>query len=211
MKLDELKSSWNIYTSQIVGDSEVEENQIRALLKGKADNIIAKIKKSLYFEIGFIAISSFAFLAILFRVNDPFMLIYCYAFLIFCIATLVSLTFYYRKLSLFDLNLPNLKSSLSGIVTSLSGYVRTYHIINITLAPFMLVSSVLYAFVSHPETEEQQAEQQTMLLSNEQITLFVFIYLFGLIAFYFISKFYMHKLYGIHIASLKQCLAELNE
>jgi phosphate starvation-inducible membrane PsiE len=211
MKLDELKSSWNIYTSQIVEESEVQKDHISKLLKGRADNIIAKIKKSLYWEIGFISVSALIFLGILFSVNDPFLLIYSYAFLIFCIATIVSLTFYYRKLSLFDLNLPNLKSSLNGIVTSLSGYVRTYHIINITLAPFMLVSAMLYSVINNVEAEEQQAEQQTMLLSNEHIAFFVFMYLVGLVAFYFVSKFYMHKLYGVHIASLNECLVELNE
>ena len=211
MKLDELKSSWEVFSSQIVEDATVEENHISKLLKGKADNIIGKIKKSLYWEIAFVCLVSFIFLGMLFKVNDPFMLVYSYAFLIFCLATVVSLVFYYRKLSLFDLNLPNLKSSLAGIVTSLSGYVRTYHIINVTLGPFVLVSTFLYSYFINPEAEEQQAEQQGLLLNNEYIFLIILFYAIALVAFYFLSKFYMHKLYGVHIASLKECLVELNE
>ncbi len=211
MKLDELKSSWEAFSTQIVEDATVEQTHISKLLKGRADNIIAKIKKSLYIEIAFVAVTSFIFLGMLFKVNDPFMLVYSYAFLIFCIATIVSLVFYYRKLSLFDPHLPNLKSSISGIVTSLQGYVRTYHIINVTIAPFMLVSAFMYSFFNHPEAEEQQAEQQTTLFTNEHIFLLVLLYIVALVVLYFSSKFYMHKLYGVHIASLKECLAELNE
>ena len=209
MRLDDLKTSWNIYTDQLVSKSEVKENHIRNLLKSRANDIVSKIKKSLYFEISLVIICSVIFLTVLFIYTDPFVMVLSYGMLIFCIGSMVFLTYYYRKINLFDMNLPNLRASLSGVIVSLKGYIRIYNIINIILAPLMFTAGMFYGSFVGSEAEEQNTENQASLLSSEQIALMVLVYFIAFIAFYFLSKFYIHKFYGIHLKSLKGCLAEL--
>ncbi|MBT33334.1 MAG: hypothetical protein CMO01_27035 [Thalassobius sp.] len=209
MRLDDLKTSWNLYTNELVSKSEVQEIQIKSLLKSRANDIVSKIKKSLYFEITLVILCSAIFLTMLFEYSDPVMMVISYVMLIFSLGSMVFLTYYYRKINLFDMNLPNLKDSLGGVITSLKGYIRVYNIINVCLAPLMFTSGLYYGFFIGAEAEEQNTENQASMLTGEQILMVVFIYIIAFIAFYFLSKFYIHKLYGIHLKSLKGCLAEL--
>ncbi len=210
MELDDLKGLIN--QKLIEGSLDKTEHNFANLLKGKANSVVSKIKKSLWFEIACSFLVVLLFLGIAFSSSYHSLKIYFGLFGAVFIPFTYILFYLLKKVNEFEHSVLPIKGNLQQLIKMLEDFTRRYFQFNMALLPICF----LLAFYLGLNEKEPVA-----ILDNLSIKLKVTKSLYiGFIVGYsiavivglvYFTKWYIRKLYGKYIEQLKSLLAELKE
>jgi len=197
MELDELKNIWQQTSLESMSSQVIENDEFSMMMKGKSNDVIARLKKNMMFEFSISILFIPIFLYFIFFTDIPVFHKYICSILTFTtIVTLAVFWFEYRSLQAFETRL-SLITSLRITVEQCSKFILIYMIINYVL----IFPMMFYGMVVGVELTGQELSL-TFLIAITVITSPL-----G----YFWVKFYIRKVYGQHLDKLKSCLAELEE
>lgn len=193
MDIDNLKSTWQALQNQ--PEPVFENEQIRKLLRGKANDTISKIKRSILIEGGLTLLLSIFLMVNKSWFYSPFIIPYLATVMGLC---LVWYAFKYSRIRKIDLQ-KNLKQTLQQLINTLDLYLKVYLYGSFVLGLFAAVLPLLWKNVT---------------LSHVELTKIIFISILVLIslpAYYFLIKWYIKNLYGNYVTELKEELKELED
>jgi glucan phosphoethanolaminetransferase (alkaline phosphatase superfamily) len=202
MELDELKDIWKKKDA----DFRLRgEDEIAMMIKGRSKSIVDKLKRSVWFELIFTAISGI--LLLVYALTLPSGALKWTSVSI--LAIFVAYSFYYiKKLSLlmrFSRVQDNLKVNLETLVADLSSYLKFYKRSYTMLYPVYFALALIFGAI------ERGVDQFLTVLSQPR----TIVYLVALGGVFYICSTWLvswilKKLYGNHIERLKKVLTDLN-
>lgn len=210
MELDSLKEIWNE-----VGNKPVQSNnneQIAEMLNKSSQSPIAKMKRNLRWELVtiivlFIPIAVFYFIAF----SGTFSVI---AWMYIVLTVLFAVYFYYKNKLLSEMQCAAcmVKSNLELQVKTLEKLVRFYLIAGTLMVPLLIIWLWLILYNRLPSVQNSfhfwPSAEVSFLKTGLASVIILVVFSF---AFYFINKWYIHKLYGRHIAKLRSVLNEMEQ
>jgi hypothetical protein len=175
------------------------------MLKGTSQSIIAKLKRSVWFEIIFTAVGGIALLAYAFSLENGALKWTSVSILVLFAAYSL---YYIKKLLLlnsFDPGTENLKVSIEQLTISLTSYLKFYKRSYALLYPLYFCLGLFFALL------ERGSDEFIRIIAAPEIIL----YLIALpILFFFAStwltNWYLKKLYGNLLDKLKELLKDLD-
>lgn len=210
MELDELKNKLN---QQLETDHlQRTEADIAALLKKKAHSVLSKIRRSLWFEIVFCI--AFTALLIYIAIAGKYQSLRIYSGIFSVIMVLITgvMFFLLKKINLASgSNLP-IRENLQNIVVLMDEFIRRYFQFCIVLLPACIILSA-YLQIHEKETiVEMDALLHKIRPQQSNKLLVTLLYLVGsFVGLYYLTKWYLKKLYGNFVAQLKDYIRELEE
>ncbi len=212
--MDELKKFKQIWDSSLDEQSEnIDQEKILTIMHKKSSGPIDKLKKSLYLEIGTIVLVIPLLVAILFKLPEPYFRINTLILILVFTGVLV---YYYINLrqitKLWDKSQDNIRQSLESTLILLRFFRKTYFILNIVLFPLGIYFGYIIGFGIGSGGEKITS----LLLLNHQpiwvnIFLWLSIFVILFVFFWFFLRFYVKKLYDVHIQKLELLHNELTE
>lgn len=212
MNLDELKTTWADYTSELVHENEVEEAQVQVMLSHQPQSIISKINKSLLFEFSLLFICSVIFLFVINQYpENHFLFNFSLVMLGVCAVFSGFFIYQYKIINNLDYATENLAESLKKSISSLNSFIKIYFYSNAILAPIGFFVGMLFSYnIFQTEAEgENEGSTPAFFPVDEYFIFLILAAVLVFVFFFFFTKIYIHKLYGVHLKSLKECLAEL--
>jgi hypothetical protein len=206
MELDHLKTIWKEVGTTTAGTSTEELEQ---MLSKKSKSPIAKLKRTLFIELVFVAVLYSSTILYYVIENKPGML-YLTGMLLLTAALYV---WYYtakrRLLIKMECVTCEVKSNLSTQLKTLEKYLKLYLWAGTLLVPVLLISSGVVVYFYNP------APANLPIGKNEFFPYFLAgMFIFSLIVMvplYFLNKWYIHLLYGRHVKKLRAIVNEMNE
>ena len=209
MNIEELKSIWEIHTTETIDTQRVSRSEIRQLAKGKANHALDAFSQNILFDIGF--------LCLFLMVGFITMFVYQHHMIttIVLATSLIFLPFFfifirqYAQIRKIQLQTNTLYENLNSIIKNLKKYTRNYFwatmVLTIATVPITALISLNPTNGHNPFTT----------MATVDLQLFVFIYSVIIIALvignYYFTNWYLKKMYGNYIQELESCLTELNE
>ncbi len=209
MELDEIKDLLNqkLETNHLYRS----EADFAALLTKKANSVLVKIQKSLWFEIISAIVITIAFALIAFTSKYQSIQIYFSVFTLVFIPFTIVFVFLLRKTSTIDNNLP-VKSNLQSIVNILEEFMKRYFQFTMALIPICFVFALFLGFNQKEPVPELDALLGKKQLSTSMLIGFSVGYIIsGSFGIFFFTKWYLRKLYGKYVDELKNYIKELND
>lgn len=210
MELDELKNKLKL---QLETDHHQRtEADFAALLKKKAHSVLSKIRRSLWFEIIF----CFLFTALLVYVaiagKYQSLRIYSGSFSVIMMFITGVMFFLLKKINLaLSSNLP-IRENLQNIVVLMDEFIRRYFQFCIVLLPVCTIFSASLQLHEKETIVEMEAFFQKIRPQQPHKLLVTLFYLAGsFIGLYYLTKWYLKKLYGNFVEQLKAYIRELEE
>ena len=204
MELDELKDIWKEQSPEQVS------KDVQPLLGKRSNTPIAKMKRHLIIELiavillyGFIIVY---FMAVLESRYISISALYFILASFFCI-------YYYKKFRLLkemECMACEVKSNLSKQVAMLEKYVRFYLWAGTAIIPIVLVFFYWFEYTYVPPGLDHFFTMPSEGLAKSLGSLLVWMIPMTLI-FYYVNKWYVRKLYGKHVESLKEMLAQMED
>ena len=202
MELDDLKLVWKGSGTFKQKDPE----QISAMIKGKSQSVISKLKRSAWFELIFTIVTGLALLILAFTIPNGATRWSFSAILIL----LLLYTFYYAKkirlLNRFNSANQNIKQNIEGLIKDLSTYLKFYKRSYTILYPTYFFMAI--GFVAIEKGWDNFIER---ISQPEVIIKLIIVGIVMVVMALFVSNWYMKKLYGNHIENLKSILNDLKE
>ncbi|AFM04249.1 hypothetical protein Fleli_1851 [Bernardetia litoralis DSM 6794] len=193
MDIDSLKSSWQALQTQ--PEPILENEQIRKLLRGKANDSISKIKRSILIEGGLATFVSVLFIMNKHWFHSPFIVPYSITVMLLC---LVWYAFKYKKVRKINLQ-KNLKETLQQLISTLDLYLKVYLYGSLILGLFAAILPLFWKNIT--------LEDFTLL----QLIISGGIAFIIIPAYYFFIKWYIKNLYGNYVNELREELKELED
>jgi hypothetical protein len=199
MELEDLKSIWK---KQPLVESKQDE-EIILMLQGQSKSIISKLKRSVWFELIFTIVCGIA-LGIYGLTIESGALMWT---IVSLLVLLISYLFYYvKKLMLLNRFDPagNLKENLTQILDRLTTYLTFYKRSYAILYPVYFLLGLLFGAIERGVDDfiNHVSEPRTMLiLIGLGVTFFILSF--------WITNWYLKKLYGNNIEKLKSLLNDL--
>ncbi len=199
MDLDNLKNIWKEQETATTPDTEKD---IISMLSKKSQRPIARMKRNLFWEL--IVVVILYVLVITYFMLDQGGRYWENGLLLFLIGIIFLVYYYYknRLLKRMECVTCEVRSNLEMQVTTLGKYVRFYFWAGVLLTPIAYYASgaiILY--------------KSAIGLHAPSRLLFIFIGI-GIplsILSYYLNKWYVNKLYGQHVAKLKELLGQMGE
>lgn len=209
MELDDLKQQLKQKLSQPA--TEYSETDIALLLKGQAQSVLDKLKRSLWLEIILSVVFTIAFVAVALSKAGFVMRVYFGSFLIFTVGFgLVQyyLVKYIDKTATAPLPV---KDNLSVINAILSRYVKRVYWLSMVLLPLCLFYSLWLNYIDYSRLHADAAER---IFSPKTTT--VWLKALAAVALlsipqHFFTRWYLHKLYGVYLLKLRGYIQELQQ
>lgn len=202
LELDDLKSIWK-------GNRPFEAKpaeEIAAMLKGRSNSPIAKLKRSTWFELVLTLVFSVAMLFYSLRLPSGALrwsvIATVVLFLVYCV-------YYFKKLKLlnsFDSSHQNVRENLEKLVKDLNIYLSFYKTSYAIVFPAYFLLVLLFTAIERGADAffHQLSQPETILRLSIALLIFIMITVF-------ISKWYLKKLYGNHLEALKELLKDIND
>lgn len=200
MNLDKLKESWQALSNDIQSKN-LNEQQVRELMKKKAGDALQKMNRNLIGEF-YISVVLYAvvLVALLYYFDDWSIInlaivgVTISAF----VFTSIFLFYRYRQLHAQKFSTENLITKLNDNIDSIENFLKAYRTSAIVLYPFGLLAGILL-----------------IIEDNAHFLIIGITFLLGMILGIFaiqpLMKWYLNKLYRVHLNELKECLKELEE
>lgn len=202
MELDDLKSIWQ--KNQHFPAKQAEE--IGAMIKGNSNSIVAKLKRSVWFELTLTIVFGLLMLYFAFTLKSGAMKWSMVSLLILILAYLV---YYFKKIQLlnhFDPSQQNIRENLENLINDLKAYLHFYKTSYLILYPVFLVLGILIA------ASERGWDNFLNRLTEPEFMLRLFVTTAVLITFSFLfTNWYLKKLYGNHLVKLQGLLRDLKD
>ena len=209
MELDEFK---NLLNQKLETDHLYRsEADIAALLTKKANSVLGKIRKSLWFEIisAIVITIIFGLIAITSK-NHSIQLYFSFFTLVFIPFTIV-FVFLLKKTSKIDSNL-SVKSNLQTIVTVLDEFMKRYFQFTMALIPICFVFSFALGYTEKEPIQILDGLVTKYKPSINWVIIFSLLYVIALtIGVYYFTKWYLKKMYGKYVTELKSYINELQD
>ncbi|MCS6821740.1 MAG: hypothetical protein NZ551_07710 [Microscillaceae bacterium] len=204
MELDDLKSVWKHYNEPQIQPS-LDETTIKKILQGKTQNIIDKIIQNIILETALLVL---LLLGSLFLFTLPLDNILWYANLCYlglCVASFVFYSLLYRQIQKFHFRVQNIKTELEQLLLILHNYISLYTIVGVALLPPSVLFGFFYGYFKHGGYWQDFSQ-------NIPKTLLIVALLLAcmLVGFLFV-KWYVKRLYGRYLDTLRTYLQELQE
>lgn len=203
MDIDKLKGSWKKYTSELRDKEGKETPELREILRQKCQHALTKLRKNFLIEAG-VNIAAIPVLFII-VVNGLVMMEPLRYYLSFFLLVLLAifLVFLYRsyiRIYRYEhFRLP-LEKKLEEQTSALKEFMRKYERITYIL---YFVALGMGVFITSLNDLTDLAWKSAFAAGV------------GLLVFFLaikpLTKYYLNKLYGKHLAALRQYLGELNE
>lgn len=206
MELDELKDIWKEQAPEQVS------KDVQPLLDKKSNTPIAKMKRHLIVElIAVIVLYGFIISYFFISLERKFISVSVLYFIIgslFCI-------YYYKKFRLLkemECMACEVKSNLSKQVATLEKYIRFYLWAGTAIIPIVLIFFYWFEYTYVPPGKEHFfiLPSDTTSIAKSLGSLLKWIIPLTIV-FYYVNKWYVRKLYGKHVESLKQMLAQMED
>ncbi|MCF8335148.1 MAG: hypothetical protein K9H65_00970 [Bacteroidales bacterium] len=203
MDIEKLKWSWKKYTSELKEKEVKETSELKEILRQKSQHALTKLRKNFLIEAG-VNIAAIPVLFII-VVNGLVMVeplkYYLSFFLVFLVV--MFLIFLYRSYTRIyryeNFRLP-LEEKLEEQIFALKKFMRKYERISYILYFVAIIFGLLTTTINDP---------------TELVYKSVFAIVVGLLVFFVaikpLTKYYLNRLYGRHLQSLRQYLDELKE
>ena len=204
MELDNLKELWSHLDRQ--SDQLKDDEQIQLMLQKKSRSPIAKMKRNLFVELITVLV---LYSAIIWYFLATSLGGYREIALLLFTVGLLFLFYYYQKNKLLDKMqcvTCEVRSNLQQQLNTLSKYVRFYFLGGIVLTPLTYFVTGFIVLVKYPGRNIPSAFMQ-----SGGFIIFISIGIVVTVANYFINKWYIRRLYGQHIARLKELLLQMEE
>jgi hypothetical protein len=201
MELEDLKSIWkNSEHFRLKNEAE-----IASMLKGNSQSIIAKLKRSVWFELIFTVVAGLGLLVYALTLPSGAPKWTSISILLL----LVAYSFYYVKklmlLNRFDPAGGNLKSNLENLVDNFSSYLKFYKRSYAILYPVYFFLGLLFSAVERGTTEFFNTLTHTKTIVS--LVMLAGVFFFCSTSF---TNWYLKKLYGNHLEKLKGLLHDLH-
>jgi hypothetical protein len=199
MELDNFKNTWK---EMAPGEMKTSKEELLVMLQQKSQRPIARMKRNLYWEAGAVIVL-YSFAALLnYFVNPMF---FAEMATILLVVGVLGLYYYYRKLNLLkemECVQCEVRSNLNRQITMLEKYIRFYFLAGTVLAPLVYFVSGFIIINKLPVYPTRGASFYILFAG------------FGIIltgVSYFLNKWYVDRLYGQHVAQLKNLLSQFEE
>jgi hypothetical protein len=212
--MDELKIFKQIWDRSVDEPSDdIDQEKLHEIMQKKSTGPIEKLKRSLYLEIGTIILVIPLLVGIMVKLPDPYFRINTF----FLISVFSGVLVYYyinlRKITLlWNKNQQNIRESLESTLVLLRFFRKNYFILNIVLFPLGIYFGYIIGFGLGSGGEKITS---LLLLNNQPIVVNIVFWLaiFSIIfvLFWFFLRYYVKKLYDVHIHKLRQLHKELTE
>ena len=209
VELENLKDIWKQQIQPTIDKQNIEKQEIERLLKGRSTSILEKLKRNLLLEIAMFMVCLLLVAAVPFYFKStPVTILFIAALVFIFIPYLVYYIKKYNELNTFSIFHNNIKTSLQSLIIQLEKFLKIYFYGSLILAPFSVFISALACLYEMKALgyllyfDEFSKPTLSIILS--------FAIVFTLLS-YPILKWYLHKLYGQHIETLKEYLKELEE
>lgn len=211
MNLDDLKIQLNQSLATNTPTKSIED--LRQAVHAKTNHIVQKLIRSLNFEYYFSIFFLGLFIAICLNTKYKNVTIYLACFAVLTAAFIILLYFLKQKTIKLSSNTLSIKQNLKQLYTLLSEFKKRYMQFTLGLLPVAMIFSFYLGYV-FPEDFEQSISYGSLqsFNPNKQVYWYFAIYFIALmIGTYFFTKWYLNKLYGKHLAQLKELIDELEE
>jgi hypothetical protein len=201
MELDELKDIWK---KNDPGFKPKDETEIATMLRGNSKSIVAKLKRSVWFELIFTLIAGLILLVYVFTLPSGSLKWTSVSILVLFVGYTI---YYIKKLMLlrtFSSADDNIKNNLERLIENLTAYLKFYKRSYSILYPVYFV--VALAFVAIERGVDQflaslaQARTIVLLLTIAGVFFFCSTWL---------VTWLLEKLYGKHLEKLKNLLRDI--
>jgi hypothetical protein len=211
-ELNKLKKIWD----QSLEDRQIrpfDPQEIEGIIRKKSAGPVEKLKKSIRIEIGAIVLCIPLLIAIMFKLPETYFILNTSVLIIAFAASLVYFSASLRKVNrIWKNSQVNIRSSLESTLILFRYYRRAYIRLNLVLFPIGVFFGYVVGFglgsdgqrIDHLLLQDFMPMLPAILLS-----LVLLAVLF--IGFWFFLKFYVRKLYDVHINKLEIILRELLE
>ena len=210
-EFNQLKKMWNRSYGQNPEGPGREE--IMRMLRAKSSGPADKLKRSLRIEIGAILMAIPLLVAIMFRMPEPY---FIFNTGILILAFTGSLVYYYRNLRLltniWNKSQDNIRNSIESTLMLFRFFRKIYFWLNIVLFPFGVYFGYIIGFGLGSGGRKATFFDIPDSLPQLLVWLGGFLIvalLFGV--FWLFLRFYVRKLYDVHIRKLEEILKELLE
>lgn len=207
MDLDELKLQLN---KRLEGNQSFEMvvSNISSLNSIKTNSVVSKIKKSLLTEIIFSIIFIVVFVYIgVFSKNSSIKIYFSFFSLI--ILAFSGLLFYLlRQTNSLTSSSSSVKENLKRLHSLLLEFVKRYFQFTMLLIPICLLFSGYLGYLDNEHNIDN-----TMLSTSINLKKYIILLIFTVVIFsvgmFFFTKWYLRKLYGNHLAEMKEMIDQL--
>lgn len=210
MELDEFKDMLN---QQMETDHLYRsEADIAEILTRKANSILGKIRRNLWFEIISCIVITLIFGYLGFTSDYSSINIYFSVFAFVFLPFSIILFYLLKKTNQINSNNLSVKNNLQSIVQVLEEFMKRYFQFTMALIPICFS----FAFIlGYNEKHPIESVDQIMLKYKPSVTLIgilTVIYMAALtVGIYYFTKWYLKKLYGNYVDQLKIYINELKE
>lgn len=210
MELNELKIQLNTI---VENSTEISSEKISTLLAAKTSSVIAKIKKSLWFEIIITILVFMLFLYESFYSQYWSLRIYFSVFSLICIPFLFFIILLLKKVNRLSDNVMPVKKNLEKIYSILKEYIKRGYQATMALLIICMFFSTTLGYI---ESKRNIIGDNffNYSLSTPPYILLIFLIIYTallLMAMHYFAKWYFKKLYGNYLNELQESLNELQE
>jgi hypothetical protein len=206
MELEQLKDMWKEQ------EPEQVSRDVQPLLGKKSNTPIAKMKRHLIAEL--LAVLILYGLIIVYYIRSQQGKFISISVLYFVIGSLFCIYFYkkFKLLKEMECMACEVKSNLSKQVGTLEKYIRFYLFAGTAIIPIVLIFFYWFEY-----TYFQQSKGYFFLLPSDTVSVLrslgsLLLWVVpSTIVFYYINKWYVRKLYGRHVETLKEMLAQMED
>jgi hypothetical protein len=202
MELDDLKSIWKKKQSYPAKQAD----EIAAMIKGSSNSIVAKLKRSVWFELTITIVFGLIMLYFSFTLRSGAMKWSIVSLLLLLLAYLV---YYVKKIQLlnhFDPSQQNIRENLENLINDLKAYLQFYRSSYLIFYPVYFVLGILFAAIErgfdnflHRLTEPEMILRLLFATAVIMTTALLF------------TNWYLKKLYGNHLVKLQDLLRDLKD
>ena len=206
MDLENLKELWQQQ------EAEKAPENLEALLGKKSKSPIARMKRNLFWELGIVVVSYGLSIIFFFTAWKGRFSSVSWLYLFIGIFFIVYYIRKYQLLKNMECMACQVRSNLDKQVRLLEKYIHFYLVTGTAIMPVLMIFS--YWFL---QTQLPNVDREVFKLASENIPVFkslmywVSITLILTVLFYYVNKYYVKKLYGKHIDTLKDMLEQMED
>jgi len=212
--MDELKKFKQIWDRSLDEPSkDIDEERLLEIMRKKSSGPIEKLKRSLYLEIGTIILVIPLLIGILFKLPDTYFLVNTLTLIVVFTGVLIYYYINLRKITLlWNKSQKNIRESLESTLVLLRFFRKNYLILNIVLFPLGIYFGYIIGFGLGSGGEKITS---LLLLKNQPVWVNIIFWLVNFAVlfsfFWLFLRFYVKKLYDVHIHKLELLHKELTE
>ncbi len=203
MELEDLKDIWKQHTAVFPLKNEAE---IAAMLKGTSRSIVAKLKRSVWFELIFTLIAGVVIVIYAMTLPSGAMKWMSISIpLIFIVYTV----YYIKKLILLSRFNPlegNIRSGIENLINDLSAYLRFYRRSYTVLYPVYFAMGILFGLL-----EKGTVDILGILSKPKTILMLSVVAVIFYLTSTWVVNWLLKKLYGNHLDNLKSLLHDIHQ